>query len=279
MKKILITILFIFNIGITINAFSQVLDYTPRDGVYDKTHTAGRRAVPYTNVREADVVWSSRIWRVINFKEKMNQAFYYPAETPLRDRKSFMQILLDGLKEGGITAYDNEEFTKLLTMEEIKQRFERNDTIEIEDENGIPQQKIVPTTIKPEQVFMLRVKEDWFFDKQRSVMDVRILGICPVMQLRDKEDNFKGWLPMFWIYFPDARPVFARNELFNTHSDAERRTYDDIFWKRAFASFIIKQSNVYDRKIDSYKTGLDALLEAEKIKEDIFSVEHDLWEL
>ncbi len=279
MKKIIIALLLMFNLGITINAFSQVLDTPPRDGVYDKIHSGNRKPVPATNVREADAVWSSRIWRVINFKEKMNQSFYYP-ETQLRDRISFMQMLMNNLQEGAITAYDDEEFLKPKTIEEIKNGFERIDTVQIEDlDTGIPRDTVIKTPIKLDQVYTIRVKEDWFFDKQRSVMDVRILGICPVMQLLDKEGNFKGWLGMFWIYFPDARTVFARTELFNTHNDSERRTYDDIFWKRAFASYIIKQSNVYDRKIDSYKTGLDALLEAEKIKEDVFNNEHDLWEL
>ena len=279
MKKIVIALLLIFNIGMSINAFSQVLDNPPRDGVYDKIHSGNRRPVPATNVREADVTWQSRIWRVINFKEKMNQAFYYP-ESPLRDRISFMQMLINGLKEGVITSYDDEEFLKPLTYEEMNSRFVRVDTVSIDNpDTGIPEEKIVKTEMKLDQVYMLRVKEDWFFDRQRSVMDVRILGICPVMQLLDKEGNFKAWSPMFWIYFPDARSIFAKTELFNTHNDTERRTYDDIFWKRAFASFIIKQSNVYDRKIDSYKTGLDALLEADKIKDGIFSMEHDLWEL
>jgi len=279
MKKIIIALLLIFNIGITINAFSQVLDNPPRDGVYDKIHSGNRRPVPATNVREADVTWQSRVWRVINFKEKMNQAFYYP-ESHLRDRISFMEMLINGLKEGVITSYDDEEFLKPLTYEEMNSRFVRIDTLSIDNpDTGIPEEKVVKTEMKLDQVYTLRVKEDWFFDRQRSVMDVRILGICPVMQLLDKEGNFKAWSPMFWIYFPDARSIFAKTELFNTHNDTERRTYDDIFWKRAFASFIIKQSNVYDRKIDSYKTGLDALLEAEKIKDGIFSMEHDLWEL
>jgi hypothetical protein len=26
------------------------------------------------------------------------------------------------------------------------------------------------------------VKEDWFWDKQRSVMDVRIIAICPLQE-------------------------------------------------------------------------------------------------
>jgi len=40
---------------------------------------------------------------------------------------------------------------------------------------------------------------------------------------------------------------------------------------------IYKQSNVFDRKIDSYRLGLDALMESEKLTEEIRTIEHDVW--
>jgi gliding motility associated protien GldN len=83
---------------------------------------------------------------------------------------------------------------------------------------------------------------------------------------------------MFWIYYPEARFSFVSAEVYNKGNDAERRTYEDIFWKRRFSSYIYKETNVYNRRINTYMSGLDALLEAEKIKEDIFNMEHDLWE-
>ena len=54
-------------------------------------------------------------------------------------------------------------------------------------------------------------------------------------------------------------------------------SFDDIFWKRDFSSFIKKESNVFNRKIDPNWTGVDALLQSEKIKKEMFILEHDLW--
>lgn len=282
MKRVVFAVLLIAGMGIAMSSFAQVMDSPPRDGAWDKIHSNNRKMVPYTPVREADVSWSSRVWRVIDFREKMNQTFYYPDEA-IRDRVSFMQMVMNALKEGTITAYDaiNDEFTKPLSYEELLAKFERVDTTEVEDPDNLGSyiQKITKTTIEPSEIKLLRLKEDWFFDRQRSQLDVRILGICPLKEEKDEEGNIKpGKLPMFWIYFPEARPVFAKTELYNPRNDSERRTFDDIFWKRYFASYIIKQSNTYDRFIASYKTGLDALLEADKIKENIFTLEHDLWE-
>ena len=89
--------------------------------------------------------------------------------------------------------------------------------------------------------------------------------------------EFRGLQPLFWIYYPEARYVFVKSEVFNRGNDVERRTYEDVFWKRMFSSRIIKTSNVYDRAIAQYENGLEALLEAEKIKTDIMNMEHDLW--
>jgi hypothetical protein len=69
----------------------------------------------------------------------------------------------------------------------------------------------------------------------------------------------------------------ANADAFNPMNDAQRRTYEDLFQKRFFSSFIIKESNVYDRSIATYAKGLDALAESERIKEELFLLEHDLW--
>ena len=125
------------------------------------------------------------------------------------------------------------------------------------------------------------IKEDWFFDRQRGMMDSRIisLGISVIPKNADGTDNTDvGCQSWIWIYFPEWRQFFANTEVFNVDNDAERRTYEDVFWKRQFNSQITRESNVYDRKISDYAKGIDALLESERIKNDIFKLEHDWWQ-
>ena len=104
----------------------------------------------------------------------------------------------------------------------------------------------------------------------------RILGICPVMIKERNGEEYSE--PLFWIYYPEARPVLAHAEVFNRFNDAARRSYDEIFMKRFFNSYIYKENNVYDRRISEYAQGLDALLEAERIKNDLLDFEQSLWQ-
>ncbi|MES2838398.1 MAG: gliding motility protein GldN [Bacteroidota bacterium] len=248
------------------------------DGVYIKEHTPERKVIPYSYLREADVMWSKRMWRRVDMREKINLVFYYP-DQKIANRRSLTQVIWDGITiDGTITPYMDDEFKKALTKAEVEGMFAKTDTTYVDElGDGNLVAKIITDKFEPSKVKKFRIKEDWFFDKQRSVMDVRILGIAPEVTLTDDNGNEKGSL-VFWIYYPEARYVFANAEVFNRQNDGERRTFQDIFWKRMFNSYIYKEQNVYDRQIKEYKNGKDALLEADRVKNDLFDMEHDLWE-
>jgi gliding motility associated protien GldN len=254
-----------------------------KDLLYDKTNTPNRKPIPYTYLREADVMWSKRVWRVIDLREKMNLPLYYP-DSKLLDRKSLFDVIIDeALYTGNITCFDNpatdDQFRYDMTRTELLQKLSKVDTIDVEKLDGSgTERKAVPIDITSAQVWKYWLKEDWFFDKERSVMEVRIIGICPLVEkVAENGDHLGADVPLFWIYFPEARPIFANADVYMRKNDAERRTLDDIFWKRMFSSYVRKESNVYDRGIYDYKTGLDQLLESDRVKNDIFTFEHDLW--
>lgn len=257
---------------------------TVLDGAYIKEHTKTKRVVPYTHIREADVMWARRVWRTIDLREKINHPLYFPTEA-INDRKSLFDVIRHGLLvDGSITAYDvgptaeDDEFKKPLLATDLKDIFTRLDTQWTENLNSGELEEVVQEiSIESGDIKMYRLKEDWIFDKQRSTMDIRILGIAPMREMKGEDGEIRGYTPIFWLYYPECRYVFANWEAFNRENDSERRSFEDIFWKRQFSSYITKWSNVYDRNINEYKTGLDALLAGEEIKQALFEFEHDLW--
>ncbi len=132
--------------------------------------------------------------------------------------------------------------------------------------------------ILSKDIIQYHIKEDWFFDKERSVMDVRIIAIAPVVYETDESGQITGLKELFCLYFPHCRFVLNNYAVFNEKNDAQWISFDDLFWKRRFTSVIYKESNVYDRKIEEYGSGIESLMEAEKIKEEIRIIEHYIWD-
>lgn len=259
------------------DTFSPPPQYTVNPcGVYDK-QVNDRKPIPYTHLRESDVAWEKRVWRDIDMREKQNQPFYFPLEYNAC-RASLFQTITRQVLNGNVIAFKDEEFLAPYSIAEFRNKLIKIDTVEqsVWDENGEENLVMVATadsTSIYERILKFRLKEDWVFDKQKSGLEARIIGIA-AFEYNEERDYY---IELFWVYFPECRPYFAKNDIYNFKNDAERRSLDDIFWKRQFASIIVKESNVYDRYIDQYQKGIDALVESDKIKMDVFRWEHDLW--
>lgn len=290
-----------------------------------------KRMIPYEYVREADVLWSKRVWQYIDLREKINLPLYYPMDeiTPYgtwrknNQRYSLWTIIRMHVLEGdlrvfspydplsfGLGVKDGDQFkypiepsspgknyyTDSLFRDElvwylgylgepsdIPKVDEFGEPIIIEI-NGVPSYDYGPRdTIwyTSKDIVQYRLKEDWFFDKERSVLDVRIMGIAPVVYKYqvgpDGQRQVTGMKELFWLYFPQCRYILNNYFSYNSSNDVQWMSFDDLFWKRRFNAVIYKESNVYDRKIEDHAVGLDALYVDKELKNEIRNIEHDLW--
>ena len=156
-------------------------------------------------------------------------------------------------------------------------------------------------------IFAYNIKEDWYFDKELSMFEKRIIAIAPVARYSVEQgqaaDDERGDLlvynkggkayrydngfeeyedeyeerEMFWLYFPELRNVIVNYFVYNDKSDAQWMSFDDLFWKRRFSGQIYKSSNRFDQEIEDYRYGVDALYQAEQFKNTMRNWEHDVW--
>ncbi|WP_069658920.1 type IX secretion system ring subunit PorN/GldN [Arcticibacter eurypsychrophilus] len=251
----------------------------PVDGYYKRSNIENAKVTPYANLRDADVMFSKRVWREIDTRERMNHVYASP-------KSRLIDVIMDAVMAGELNAYDavstksdpnGDAFGTLLPASNVMAKFA--DSVVIPDFNDNGEQigsHIASGEFNPDSVTRFQIKEDWIFDKQRSVFEPRIIGIAPMVKIKAAGQDL-GEQPAFWIYFPEARHIFATKAVSTKNNDATGLSYDDIFMKRLFSSYIVKESNPDDLRFKDYTMGIDRLYESERVKKALMDYEHDLW--
>jgi gliding motility associated protien GldN len=251
----------------------------PVDGYFERTNILSAKVSPYANLRESDVMFSKRVWREIDLRDKVNMIFASP-------KSRLISVLVDAIQAGELTAYDasstkddvnGDEFTAVLTPEGAMAKFADSVLVPVFDKDGNQTgTEVKPGEFNPDSIIKFRIKEDWIFDKQRSVFEPRIIGLAPMIKISAAGQSFDEQ-PAFWIYFPEARHLLVTKAVVNRNNDATGLSYDDVFMKRLFSSYIVKESNPEDLRIKDYAVGIDKLHESDRVKKDLMDFEHDLW--
>jgi len=257
---------------IILYTFSAKAQQAPLDDITKRNIVQEKLPLAYAPIQERDIFWENRIWRVIDVREKMNLPFANP-------ERPFFDILVDAAQTGEITLYDTEtdDFSYPMNEEDLNRKLFSRDTVEIWTEAETMELRVVQSQINVEDIKRYRVKEVWYFDSKSSVMKARILGIAPLKEVFDDFGNFKYEQPMFWVHYPSARKVLAQEVAFTDGNQAARTSWEDIMERRQFASTIYKQSDVLNRRLEDMYSGVDRLMEADKIKQEVFNVEQDFW--
>jgi gliding motility associated protien GldN len=267
---------------------------TPRrslrnDAIIERNLVKDRNPLPYEHIREDDAVYRQRVWREIDVHEKMNLPFVYKA---VEDNGSqmFINILLQSIKTGQITAFNpiDDRFTTPITFKEIANNVVgKPHSIQVPDfvndpdgSKGLMKDSMITEDFNPNDIERYQIKEEWVFDKESSRMHVRILGIAPEKTIRNADGSFRAVLPIFWVYYPDCRPLLAKYEAYNGKNFGARMSWEELFEAQMFSARVIKSTidNPGDQAIEIYiKDPILRLLEGDNIKEKIFNYEQDLW--
>jgi len=282
--KNLFSVLFMVLLGVSL--ITKVNAQVIEDG-YKKRTAFERKPSPLPGIRESDVLWSKTIWRIIDLREKVNQQFYYPTRE-MQGRNNLINTILKGINEKKITAFDasqeDDEFKLPLDSAQVKQQFGASSktTQRRNIETGNMEDVVIHQDMKTDEVKQLMVKEIWYFDKQTSTLQVRVIGICPIrLYYREEDKNQETILrkKLFWVRYSEIRPLLAKSEALNYYNGGHNLSFDDVFISRKFDSYIVREENVYNnRTIEQYASGEYAARESERIKNDIFNYEQDLWE-
>ncbi len=267
---------------------------TPRrslrnDAIIERNLVKDRNPLAYEHIREDDAVYRQRVWEEIDVHEKMNLPFVYKA-TEDNGNQRLINIFLQAIKAGQITAFDpvDDRFTTPYTFKQIANNVVGKPRVvpmpdlinDPDGSKGLMKDTTITDEFNPDDIERYQIKEEWVFDKESSRLHVRILGIAPEKTIRNADGSFRAVLPIFWVYYPDCRPLLAKYEAYNGKNYGARMSWEELFEARLFSARVVKSTidNPGDQPIDVFiKDPILRLLEGDNIKEKIFNYEQDLW--
>ncbi len=273
------------------NGLLDNIKYTQRDDMAVDPNFSGQMgndsfSLPYENIREDDAVYRVRVWREIDAREKQNLPFRYAAEENNGNQR-FISILLRAIQDNKLTAFsgDDDRFTTPITADAAMNAFGSgfDTSAKLDRDGNTVGYEVRAKAIEPDSIYKFQVKEEWIFDKESSRLFVRILGIAPVIPYRLSTGEIipNSYRPIWWVYYPDARPILANAKVYNPKNFGARMSWEDLFEARMFSSYIVKSTfdNPGDQPLSALypNNTMYRLLEGEKIKEKIFNYEQNLW--
>ena len=245
-----------------------------------------RTPLAYEHIRVDDAVYRHKIWREIDTREKMNLPFRYSGDENNGNQR-FISILMKAIQDSAVTVFDaiDDRFTTPMTIGEVAGKISGGiEVVDIFDSLGNKTgTRDVVREVNLDSFYKFRIKEEVIFDKESSRLFWRILGIAPLKRIITSAGVDLGETELFWVYYPDMRPVFAKYEVYNGKNFGARMSWEELFESRMFSGRIIKSTidNPFDMKIKDRKglseNGVFQLLEGERIKEKVFNYEQDLW--
>ena len=256
------------------------------DEAVDTKDIKDRTPLAYEHLRADDAIYRHKIWREIDAREKINLPFRYAADENNGNQR-FISILMKAIQDGDVTVFDaiDDRFTTPLTIGQVAEKISGGkELVPIYDSlgNKIGDKEVVKE-VNLDSFYKFRIKEEVIFDKESSRLFWRILGIAPVKNVITSLGVNLGETELFWVYYPDMRPIFAKYEIYNGKNYGARMSWEELFESRMFSGRIIKSTMDNPFNLSLKETpglagnGIFQLLEGERIKEKIFNYEQDLW--
>ncbi|HCS87050.1 MAG TPA: hypothetical protein DIW30_01010 [Bacteroidales bacterium] len=262
--------------------------------------------------RRDDIVYSRIVYRIIDMRYKQNYQLYFPVRYDDPEYRSLFKVIVDAVVDGlPIYRKAQDKIKPTFTDQNIIPKSEIPTLFLVDDPMADYSEDTCHYNVSCSDAMLLHydsvtdamsfhfypyegfvrnqlkylIQEEIFFDKHTSRLYSKIIGIAPMQSDKivstDDEDLMRSVREsmLFWIAFDELRPYLAKQYLIPQQNDTKRVTYDEFFAKKLYTSYIIGDSNMYDRMILSYaKTEEEIKKEQQRIFDELLIFEQDLWE-
>lgn len=235
--------------------------------------------LPQSNTKE--VKFYHRYWRDIDMNDPHNKVMAKPGA-------SLIEATLAALKAGSITAYDptpgtptnptGDSFSTPITYDQVMTQLSEVVLVDQFDKDGNKIGSVEKANnFSPDKISGFRIKEDVYFDKTRSRVITRIVGIAPLLKLNLSSGDSLGSQPLCWFRFNQFRKVLVTMEIDSLNKKVAL-SMDDIFLQRRFTSKIVEESNPMGNRIKDYAVlPADQEKEQKRIEQKLSTYKDSMW--
>lgn len=252
--------------------------------------------IAVVNHRADDIYWSRVVYSVIDLREKQNYQLYFPVR-PNDEYKSLFRVMLEAIADGVPVYKKNTREIKpsfvdslRLIGSELSKTFAYSDVAEynILQVNPVTQQISIENTqyrsyVKNQLKFV--IQEIIFFDKHTSRIYSKIMSIAPLYALQPDNLESKESMAYFrnsvlcWFAFDELRPYLAKQYVIPNGNETARTTYDEFFAQKLYSSYLLGDSNMFNRMLLEYVVNPDKMAKEQKrIETELLNIEQDIWE-
>ena len=318
MKKLFFIVLLFAGV-FTANAQHQINSFFNQNGTIRlETQELDEASDTLASVfhRTEDVVWSRLIYRVIDMRYKQNYQLYFPVTSADPQSRNLFKVMLDAIVDGMPVYEKSQEPGDIKPRLETPLAKDQIPGLLNTDREGISDGDIATSDymlihydsvtdkmsfndymyqqyVRNQLKFM--ILEVVFFDKHYSRLFSKIIAIAPMSSedIEGEDTPITDALYQsirFWVVYDDFRPYMARQYMIPQNNDSKRVTFEQFFAQKLYTSYIIGDSNMYDRMLAEAATrGRDeqedkAIIEKElkkeqqRIENELMTFELDLWE-
>jgi gliding motility associated protien GldN len=252
--------------------------------------------IAVVNHRADDIVWSKIVYRIIDMRDKQNYQLYFPMR-PNDQYKSLFRLMLDAICKG-VPVYKRNpreivpsfNDSARLGGDDLSKAFAYDNNM---DNNLI---QIDPVTNQAKVVndqyfnyvrnqFKFLIQEIVFFDKHATRMYSKVMAIAPLYALHPDNTQSQQSIKYFqqsvlcWFAFDELRPYLAKQYVIPNGNETQRLTYDEYFAQKLYSSYLLGDSNMFNRMLLESEVNPDKIRkEQNRIETDLLNFEEDLWE-
>lgn len=161
-----------------------------------------------TQKKENKNIITKRIQYDVNIKSPDVDFDWWVQNIEGQDRENFVKKIISAAYSGKVKTYDA-CFNTPLSVDQVRAIENYSDTVTLQRSYSPYEEydTIIGHQINLNQITRIRFLEEWYFEENKYEVKKKVLGIAPMIKKYNEEGVFRGYMPLFWIYFDKDYPA------------------------------------------------------------------------